>query len=177
MSLFLIVTGLPIQYWQSITRLEPSWPHVSIFLSGHVNLVLQLRNSQPRAVLSESQSSQGTSEHQTCTDWIKKSFKSKTGLGHCLGARRTVKARCFPYTVHTFLDLDWNAQDVGYAQDTGYQSTPRNYLSSAGHCERNHRTWQALQNFWTKIFPFSKFQTIKESLWPRTKYQIMVNTK
>lgn len=29
----------------------------------------------------------------------------------------------------------------------------------------------------TKIFPFSKLQTIKKFLFPKTKYQIMVNTK
>lgn len=82
MSLFLIITGLPIQYWQSITRLEPSWAHISIFLSGHINLMLQLSNSWPRAVPSQRQSSQGTSEHQTCTDWIKKLLKNETGLDH-----------------------------------------------------------------------------------------------
>lgn len=35
----------------------------------------------------------------------------------------------------------------------------------------------ALQNFWTKIFAFSKFQMIKKSLGPKTEWQILVNTK
>lgn len=157
MSLFLTITGLPIQYWQNITRLEPSWADISLFLSGHINLVLHPAQSCPvrKAKLS------GTSEHQTGTDCIKKPLKNETGLGHWPGAEG------FFVSAHTFLGLDWSVQGVGYAQGSGYLSTPRNCVSPAGCCERNPKTWQALQNFWNKNISFLKAANYQKILIPQ----------
>lgn len=163
MSLFLTITGLPIQYWQNITRLEPSWADISLFLSGHTNLVLQ--PAQSCAVRKAKLS--GTSEHQTCTDCIRKPLKNEPGLGHWPGAEELWKPSVFFVSAHTSLDLDWSAQGVGYAQGIGYPGTPRNCVSPAGCCERNPKTWQALQNFWNKNISFLKVANNQKILVPQ----------
>lgn len=91
MSLFFMVTGLPIQYWQSISRMQPRWPQHTIFLSGHVPLrCTALPNSIPRPALPEGQNSHSTLANQTCIAQVSPkevTSTNHTDLSHCSGAR------------------------------------------------------------------------------------------